>query len=311
LWEGGAVPYADIMKETLTIDAASDGKRLDVALAAALGVSRGEAQRIIAGGVALGGKAATAHAIVHAGDVIEYARPGEAAAADVAALPVIFADGDIIVIDKPTGMLMHPTARGERGTVADILSGVFPEISGVGDDARRPGIVHRLDREASGAVVVARNGGAFAALKRQFQDRAVEKEYLVLVDGTLPRDEGDIRLAIGRSARSGRMAARHDEQEGDRPAVTHYRVERRFPKATLAAVKTETGRTHQIRAHFAAIGHPVAGDPLYRAGKRKRVASPRLFLHAGRLAFVHPGTGKKVEFASPLPEDLATFLTML
>lgn len=266
----------------------------------------------------MNGKPAKPHAALEDGDVVTLADDSETlkekkVADNMKARPdlplaVVHEDADVIVVDKRSGMSVHPAIAGENDTLSNALLARYPEIAAVGDAPERPGIVHRLDKEASGLMVVARSQKAFDDLKSQFQRHEVEKEYLLLLEGTTPDDSGTITLAVGRSAKGGKMAARHSrQQESDRDAVTHYRVIERLGKATYVSARTETGRTHQLRVHFNAIGCPVAGDPLY-GGKLHRIASPRMFLHSTRLAFKHPATGKEMEFTSPLPEELRKVL---
>jgi 23S rRNA pseudouridine1911/1915/1917 synthase len=235
---------------------------------------------------------------------------------------VVYEDDHIVVVDKPSGMIVHPAVPGENDSLANALMAQYPEIAKVGDDPQRPGIVHRLDREASGLLVVARTKAAFDALKSQFQQHVVHKEYVVLVDGAPPEDAGTVDLAIGRKASGGKMAARpmlpprmgaieSEPQEDDRKAVTHYRIEEKFAKTTLLAVRTETGRTHQIRVHFNAIGCPVAGDALYGIKRQGRFPSPRLFLHARGLAFTHPITDAELSFTAPMPPELEAIIKRL
>lgn len=305
--------------QTISITTAHDGARLDVALAAMLGASRSAVQHAIReGGAKLNGKTASAHAPVKAGDIVELltdVRLPESARAVTGSpdlpLSILYDDDDIVVVDKPAGLLVHPTLRNETDTLASALLARYPGMRAVGDSPLRPGIVHRLDKDASGTLVAAKTQPAYASLKRQFQEHAIKKEYMVLVHGSPPKDEGTVSLAIGRATRGGKMAARHRAMAGDRPAVTHYRVIEHLPAAAVVSVRTETGRTHQIRAHFKALGCAVVGDPLYAPQKKKRLPAPRLFLHAMRLGFAHPRTGKWMEFESPLPPELLTFLTIL
>jgi 23S rRNA pseudouridine1911/1915/1917 synthase len=305
------------MQTTFRIDAEDAGARLDVYLSRRLpSLSRSRIQRLIKdGAVLLNGRPARPHAALGEGDEVEAALPPPAAEGLVprpdVAVPAVHEDEDVLVVDKPAGMLVHPATEADDATMVHGLIAAHPGIIGVGDAPERPGIVHRLDKDASGLIVVAKTAGAFDALKGMFQRREVEKEYRVLVEGAPPHDEGEVALAIGRKARGGRMAARPDAGEGDRDALTRYRVLERLPGATLLAVTTGSGRTHQIRVHMKALGCPVVGDDLYAAKGGPRVAAPRLFLHATRLAFSHPRTGKRLEFGSPLPAELEEVLERL
>jgi 23S rRNA pseudouridine1911/1915/1917 synthase len=211
---------------------------------------------------------------------------------------IVHSDDWLVVVDKPAGLVVHP-ARGHHGdTLVDRLEGL------AGGDAERPGIVHRLDKDTSGLLVAARSEPAHAALAEQIGARTVEREYLALVEGRLRSRQGTIDAPLGRSHRDPtRMAVAGRAQ---RDARTHFEVIELLVADSLARVRLETGRTHQIRAHFAAIDHPVAGDPTY--GTPGRHGLTRQFLHSHRLAFVHPGTGERVEFTSELPEDLAAAL---
>ncbi len=307
------------MQYAFTITAEDAGSRLDVFLTRQLaGRSRSQVQKLIKDGVVLlNGKVPTPHIALRAGDKIFFELPEAPAAAEGLkprpdiSIPVVYEDDDVLVVDKPSGLLVHPTVRDETDTLANALVAQFPQIAGVGEAPDRPGIMHRLDKDASGLMVVAKDQAAYLSLKKQFQDRTIDKEYSVLVQGRPPKDSGTVSLAIGRAAGGDKMAARSEPMEGDRPAVTHYRVEKLFADASLLTVKTETGRTHQIRAHFKALGCPVAGDPLYKPARGRRLAVARLFLHCSRLAFSHPATGRRLEFRSPLPPDLQKELDKL
>jgi 23S rRNA pseudouridine1911/1915/1917 synthase len=212
---------------------------------------------------------------------------------------VVHEDEHLLVVDKPAGVVVHP-ARGHRsGTLAQALQG---RAAG-GEDEWRAGIVHRLDRDTSGLMVVAKSDEAHRRLKAMIQRREVTREYLALVLGRPPARTGTIDAAIGRDRRH-RTRVSTDTDE-PREAVTHFAIERALPEATLLRVRLETGRTHQIRAHLLAIGHPVLGDPEYG---RPFACLSRQFLHAGRLAFTHPVTGEPLDLSSPLPADLATVL---
>jgi 23S rRNA pseudouridine1911/1915/1917 synthase len=211
---------------------------------------------------------------------------------------IVHEDEWLVVVDKPAGLVVHP-APGVRGpTLVDLLEGL------AGGEQGRPGIVHRLDKDTSGLLVAARTEEAHASLSAQVAAREVGREYVALVEGRLPSREGTIDAPIGRSHRDPtRMAIAGRAQ---RQARTHFEVIELLPADSLARVRLETGRTHQIRAHFAAIEHPVAGDPTY--GTAGRHGLTRQFLHSSGLSFVHPGSGEEVSFESPLPDDLAAAL---
>jgi 23S rRNA pseudouridine1911/1915/1917 synthase len=279
-----------------------EGTRLDAFLAGPLG-SRARAQRLIeAGAVRVDGRAAPKRHLMSAGERITVDEPPEPPAADVPDAPydVPYADEHLLVVDKPAGVVVHP-ARGHRaGTLAQALAGV----AAGGEDAGRAGIVHRLDRDTSGLLVVARSEAAHRALRAALQARAITREYVVLVEGRPPARTGTIDAPLGRDRRvRTRMST---DTDVPRAAITHFEIERSLPRTTLLRVRLETGRTHQIRAHLRAIGHPVVGDPEY--GTPGRLGLERQFLHATRLAFAHPVTGEPVDVSSPLPADLAEAL---
>lgn len=218
-------------------------------------------------------------------------------------LDVVYEDGDVIVLDKPAGLVVHPAPGHASGTLVNALLYHAPEISVGG--GTRPGIVHRLDKDTSGLMVVAKSDRARTTLVAQWEARLVRKGYVALVGGVVEPDEGTVDAPVGRDPQlQQRMAV---VRQG-RPAVTHFTVRRRYRAATLLAVEIETGRTHQIRVHLAFIGHPVVGDGLYaRGGSGLLPGVPRQFLHANRLGFALPG-GREVEFESPLPDDLRAVL---
>ncbi len=223
---------------------------------------------------------------------------------------ILFEDSELLVVDKPSGIMVHPLpGRAADSTLVGWLRSHVPGIKNIGDDPDRPGIVHRLDRDASGLMVIAKTNTAFEQLKKQFTDHTIKKEYAVLVHGAMPRDEGTITLTIGRSSNKrsrGKFVAKPTKSDGRR-AVTHFVADRHTARYTLLTVNTETGRTHQIRAHFAAYGHPVVGDTEYGSKKWKDDA-PRLFLHARRLSCTHPRTGEPMTWESPLPPELNDYL---
>ena len=220
---------------------------------------------------------------------------------------MLYEDADLMVIDKPAGLVVHPAAGHASGTLVNALLHHCPDLPGIGGE-RRPGIVHRLDKDTSGALVAAKNERAMAGLLRQFKARQVRKEYVALVWGCPDPAEGLIDTLIGRHASDRkRMSAR---VERGRRAVTRYRVERRLGAWSLLRLVIETGRTHQIRVHLAYIGHPVVGDRQY--GRRSESTLPipasRQMLHAARLAFTHPVTDQIVAVESPLPRDLQALI---
>jgi 23S rRNA pseudouridine1911/1915/1917 synthase len=300
-----------------TVPAALAGERLDRVVALMLDVSRSAATALIeAGGASVDGE------VAHSGK----ARLGEGqeVAVDPDAIPgaeppgpdaavefdVLHADDDVIVVDKPAGLVVHPGAGNHDGTLVNGLLARFPELAGVGGDPIRPGIVHRLDAGSSGLLVVARTDAAATALIEQFADHHAMRVYLALVWGHPDAPHGIIDAPIGRSKRDPlRMAVVAD----GRWARTEYRVLERFDRpAELALLECEleTGRTHQIRVHLSSINHPLVGDPVY-GQRRPKLGVERPFLHAAQLAFDHPGTGERVSFRSPLAGDLQERLDSL
>jgi 23S rRNA pseudouridine1911/1915/1917 synthase len=289
----------------LAVAAESAGERLDVFLAAHVG-SRSQAQRLIADGrVLVEGEAAQKGHRVKTGEriAVDDVEPGAAepdAGTPVAQFQVAYEDDDLIVVDKPAGVVVHP-ARGHRdGTLAQALAG---RAAG-GEDAWRAGIVHRLDRQTSGLLVVAKSDEVHRRLKAALAAREIRREYLALVEGRPAARSGTIEAPIGRDRRHRtRMSIDSDQPKS---AITHFEFERVLPQATLLRVRLQTGRTHQIRVHLKSIGHPVCGDRDY--GHRGLYGLERQFLHATRLAFAHPTTGVPIDVVSPLPPDLARAL---
>jgi 23S rRNA pseudouridine1911/1915/1917 synthase len=279
------------------------GERLDVFLAAHAG-SRAAAQRLIdAGAVTVDGESRPKRHVLRGGEQVEVGDlPAEPELESAEArFEVAWSDEHLLVVDKPAGVVVHP-ARGNRtGTLAQALRG----LAAGGEDPDRAGIVHRLDRDTSGLLLVARTVEAYDALRAQMRARSITREYLALVEGRPPAREGTIDAPLGRDRRvRTRISSDTDEPK---PAVTHFEIERALPHSTLLRVRLETGRTHQIRAHLLAIGHPVLGDPEY--GKPGVYGLERQFLHAERLALAHPITGEPLEVRSPLPEDLRAALS--
>jgi 23S rRNA pseudouridine1911/1915/1917 synthase len=290
--------------DELVVGPEEAGERLDVFLARAAG-SRAAAQRLIdAGLVRVDGAARPKRHMVAAGERVTVAAAPSVEEPEVpeARFEIVHEDPDLLVVDKPPGVVVHPARGHVAGTLAQALAG---RVAG-GGDPRRAGIVHRLDRDTSGLLVVARTEAAFAALKDMLRRREVTREYLALVEGRPRARTGTIDAPLGRDRRvRTRVSTDTDEP---RPAVTHFEVERALEGWTLLRVRLETGRTHQIRAHLLAIGHPVAGDPEY--GRAGALGLERQFLHADRLAFVHPGTGETIDVRSALPGDLARALEL-
>jgi 23S rRNA pseudouridine1911/1915/1917 synthase len=281
----------------LVVGPEAAGERLDVFLARDAG-SRAAAQRLIdAGLVLVDGVARPKRHAVAAGERVSV-RPAPAVPepeVPEATFGIAYEDEHLLVVDKPAGVVVHP-ARGHRsGTLAQALAG-----RAAGGDPDRPGIVHRLDRDTSGLLVVARSEPVHAALKALLARRQITREYLALVEGRPAARTGTIDAPLGRDRRvRTRISTDTDEP---REAITHFDTERTFPRHTLLRVRLETGRTHQIRAHLKAIGTPVAGDPEY--GRAGELGLPRQFLHADHLAFAHPVTGAAIEERSPLPAAL-------
>jgi len=295
------------------------GRRLDLFLAQRVpALSRTRIQELIRDGkVRINERTAKASHRVAAGEAIEYeVLPRPALVAEPEDLPfeILMVDDDFVVVNKPAGMVVHAGAGHARGTLVNALLHRLGKLSGAGGTLR-PGIVHRLDKETSGAMVVARNDSAHENLSDQFRSRNVRKIYLALVHGKMPRDSGTITLPISRDPnRRTRMTAR---QRTGRHARTDWRVIARLDRCTLVETALHTGRTHQIRTHFAAIGHPVVGDTLYgaprgiRAGTRTLPLLERNFLHASRLGFSHPSSGAWIEVRAPLPADLRVYFDQI
>jgi 23S rRNA pseudouridine1911/1915/1917 synthase len=295
---------------TFTVPADLEGERLDRALAVLLGVSRAVARGLVDSGVEVDAVISKPNTRVVAGMTIR--TPAIVTPAGLLAEPmdltVLYEDDALVVIDKPPGMVVHPGSGQTGGTLAAGLLYRYPELDGVGA-ADRWGLVHRLDKDTSGAILVARTQGAFEALTQQLRERKISREYLALVEGVLKPPTGTIDAPIGRDPNT--PTRRAVIREG-KHARTHYRLIENFDERDLAYVRVtlETGRTHQIRVHFAAIGHPVVGDPSY-GSPREAGLSPRIFLHAGELRFQHPAGGGEIVVTSPLPPDLAAVLASL
>lgn len=303
--------YHGRMKYKWIVEETRDRPRLDVFIAARLPeISRSRIAKLLknrAGTV--NGKTAAVHQFLKTGDVVEFcdeARKTELEAAASGAkratdkLKIIKETADWIVLDKPAGLIVHAAPGKDQATLVDLLLAHDPKMAKIGESPERPGIMHRLDKEVSGLMVVARTQDAFDDLKKQFAGHEVEKKYLALVYGTVRDDEGDIKFRIARSKTKARMAARPEHEEQGKAAWTHYKTLRRFRTASLLELEILSGRTHQIRAHLFALNHPVMGDPLYRRrSAEKGVQAPRLMLQSVHLSFMDPATHERHTFDLP------------
>ncbi len=308
------------MIQQFTATDTEDNLRLGVFLAEQLGISRSQAQKLVKGGLVKVNSEEVLKPSVKVidGDLVEVDQNQEehvARGASHVDLDVVYENSDTLVVNKPSDLLVHRTMPEDTSpTLVDALLKHDPGIAGVGDDPEeRPGIVHRLDKNASGVLVVAKSQEAFEHLKQQFATRAAKKEYTALVYGKIDQDAGEINFRIGRSKRSGKMVAKPEESEEGKEAITTFDVVQRYATTTLLKVQIKTGRTHQIRAHMLAYDHPIVGDPLYK----KRVMTnirpielDRLFLHAAKLTIKLPN-GEIQTFEAPLPEQLEQLLTKL
>ena len=291
----------------------SEGKRLDHFLTLNMETTRSQIQKLIeAGSVMVNQEVARSNRRLEEGDVVSYPDPEQATQEKKEIAPlleILFEDDDMLVINKPAGLLVHEAFKNEmRATVVDALLKSFPEVSDVGDDPKRPGIVHRFDKDVAGVMAIAKTQAGFDHLKAQFQERTLTKEYLALVYGSLPKDHDIITFKVTRSKAKGRMVARPESQEG-KEAHTEYDVLEHLRTTTYVAVKILTGRTHQIRVHFQALGYPIVGDKLYKVKgmKFRPIELNRLFLHAHKLT-VRLMDGKEKTFEAGLPDELENLL---
>jgi len=316
---GETFPEEQVVLRRFTASAEDAGRRLDLYLASRLpDLSRTRIQELIdQGRVHISERLARRAQRVMPGDIIDIEilpRPPLRAAPEEIPLDVLYEDEDVIVVNKPAGMVVHAGAGAARGTLVNALLHHFSKLSSLGGNLR-PGIVHRLDRGTSGAMVVARNDVAHRLLAEQFRSRAVSKTYIALLHGRMSRDAGTIERPISRDPqRRTRMTARLGH---GRAAQTDWRVLLRLGNLSLIEAEPRTGRTHQIRAHFAAAGHPLVGDTLYGAPRQVRAGGAslnplgRVFLHAARLSFAHPRTGATIEVRAPLDPGLREYLKEL
>ena len=304
------------MGERLTVSVpAGAGRRADRVVADAVGLSRSYVQRLIEDGrLTSAGRQVKSNAVLEPGVALELDlpdRPAPTIAPEEVALDIVYEDADVLVIDKPSGLVTHPSPGRSSGTLVNALLGRAPASEyGAVAGSDRPGIVHRLDRDTSGLIVVARNDHAQQALMAQLKARRVKKTYLALVQGSPVAEIGRIEAPIGRDPRHfGRMAV----LATGRAALTGYRVRERLPGWSLLEVDLLTGRTHQIRVHLASIGHPIAGDPVYATGAARRGPEglTRLFLHSWRIEFAAVTGERLIRAEAPLPDELARVLAGL
>ena len=300
------------------------GKRLDTVIIAHLStLSRSRANRLIRGGhVTVNGLIRKPGYLTKPGDIVRFETPSPepiTCSAEPIPISILYEDGDVIVLNKPPGLVVHPGAGHKSRTLVNALLFHCPDLERVGGGFR-PGIVHRLDKDSSGILVVAKNDKAHESLSRQFKKRQVQKRYLALVYGNVKAPEGVISLPIGRHPTDRKKMS--TESRRSRSTETRWKIKEAFSGVTLFEIDLKTGRTHQVRVHCAAIGHPVVGDATYGGKKRWKDlaqgpmqdlarAIRRQMLHAWKLSFVHPRTGQWMHFESPVPKDMASVLESL
>ncbi len=287
--------------------------RLDKAVAVSLGISRGAAAKAVESGAVLmnAAPAQTKLKITAEADITyspDFFAPKQADW-DTPELNILHETEDLLILNKQAGLLIHPTDSSHEPTLTEALVKYLPAISEVGENPIRPGLVHRLDKQASGVLAVAKTQEMFVHLKNAFKNREVIKKYEVLVYGVIERDEDEVNFPIARSKITGRMAAKTLEQ-GGKEAVTNFTVKKRFHHHTLLDVDIKTGRTNQIRVHMFALGHQVVGDMLYKNTSQKPLPLNRLFLHAAELTLPLPD-GTSQTFTAPLPSELSDILDSL
>ena len=305
--------YEEFDQYYFTARPAEDKMRLDVYLFAALGEeagSRSYVQKLIdSGNVTVNGKITKSNYKVRAGDIVECAMPEPE---NVSILPenipidVVYEDKDLLVINKARGMVVHPAPGNYSGTLVNALLYHCSDLSDI-NGVIRPGIIHRIDKDTTGLLVVAKNNAAHLFLSEQLQNHDIKREYIAVTEGVIGENAGTINIPVGRHMTDRKkMAVRTD---GGRAAVTHFTVIERLEGHTLIACNLETGRTHQIRVHMSYIGHPIVGDPLY--GMRETHGMSGQALHARRLSFIHPSTGESVSFEASPPEDFSRLVSGL
>ena len=295
-----------------TLEDQQIGKRLDTFLSENIkGQSRSYIQKLIEQeAVRVNGKPSKSNYKLRIGDNLEVSIP-DPVPLDVVAedidLNIVYEDEDVIVINKPQGMVVHPAHGNYTGTIVNALLSHCDNLSGI-NGVMRPGIVHRIDKDTSGLIIIAKNNEAHVSLSEQLKEHSITRSYNALVEGKVKTDEGTIETMIGRNPRERKEMA--VVTKSGKMAVTHYTVLERFENYTLIEARLETGRTHQIRVHMAHIGHPIVGDPVYGYKKQKFHTEGQL-LHARILGFVHPRTGEYIEFEAPLPEYFTSILNKI
>lgn len=293
-------------------DADTAGERIDKAISEWMeeGVSRSQVQQWIKDGrVTVGGKAVKPNYRLAENDEIALIVP-EPESVDVLPenipLDVVYEDSDVIVVNKPRGMVVHPAPGHSSGTLVNALLYHCRDLSGINGELR-PGIVHRIDKDTSGLLMAAKNDLAHAGLSAQLKAHTVTRKYIAVVEGVVQHDQGTVDAPIGRDKHDRKMFT--VTWHNGKPSVTHFAVLKRFPRQTMLELQLETGRTHQIRVHMKFIGHPLVGDPMY--GKTKRSVIQGQALHAATLGFTHPRTGERLEFEAPLPDDMKLLIKQL
>jgi len=305
------------MDKKITIKQSDEGQRLDKFLVEKLeSLSRTQIQKMIKNGLILiNAKKVPAHYLLKTGDEIKISdsnvkTENEAVAVEEPKinLEIVYENDDYMIVNKPAGVLTHPTEKNEKNTLVDAILEKYPPIKKIGEDPRRPGIIHRLDKEASGLLVVAKTQNAFDHIKKQFKEKTVKKEYIALVHKPMEKNEGLIDFPIERAV-NGKMKAlpktfKKEKQTAGKMAITEYEVIKNYKNYALLRINIKTGRTHQIRVHFNAIGHPIVGDSLYFKNKhREKIKLNRLFLHSSVLGF-YDLNNKWVEYNLKIPPEL-------
>jgi 23S rRNA pseudouridine1911/1915/1917 synthase len=298
--------------QNIAVQSSDVGERIDTFLAKKTGITRSQVQKfIVNGAVFVNEMSVSRNYRLKMNDEIVFSvtdKEEEGLIPEPVPVAILYKDEQVIVVNKPAGMVVYPAAGHSRGTLMNALAYHCENLAAVGGPLR-PGVVHRLDRDTSGVMVIALSDRAYYELTSQFRERTINRRYKALVYGNLKEDEGEITLRIGRSPSDRKKMSTRGKT--GKEARTKWRVLKRFGSSTLIEVKLGTGRTHQIRVHFASIGHPVLGDRTYgkkvelEVSTQKKISFPRQMLHAELLGFIHPATGEYLEFTSLLPEDMA------